>query len=147
MNRFIFPTSTENEDYCLEIAQAMTIFFGITLGDAIARINKQWGNVSFGDSELLYHEPPDYWAKFIFLGDDFGRIAPSIANSLSRVERKLNLIMDHLGLDYRGVPDHVLALLRAGRRLDAITLYQKETGLDLKQAKEVIDRLAAHGNN
>jgi ribosomal protein L7/L12 len=37
----------------------------------------------------------------------------------------------------------LVALLEAGRKIEAIKLYRKQTGADLKDAKDAIDRLAA----
>jgi hypothetical protein len=41
MSRFIFPTDEASNAFCLEIADAMMLFFGIPQEDAIRRINEQ----------------------------------------------------------------------------------------------------------
>lgn len=62
---------------------------------------------------------------------------------LARVERKLDLILNHLGID-EATPelDQVTALVRDGKKLHAIKAYREITGADLKEAKEAIDRMA-----
>ena len=63
---------------------------------------------------------------------------------LARIERKPDLIMDHLDLredDPR--LDEVAGLVRAGRKIEAIKLYRETTGAGLKEAKDAVDRLAA----
>jgi ribosomal protein L7/L12 len=43
--------------------------------------------------------------------------------------------------DAAGVPDDVLELLRAGNKLEAIKRYRELTGLDVAQARQVLDNL------
>lgn len=61
---------------------------------------------------------------------------------LAHVERKLDAVLDHLGVD---IPDphleQVHALLREGRTIQAIKAYRETTGADLREAKEAVDRL------
>ena len=63
-----------------------------------------------------------------------------------RMQRQLDAIMAHLGLPEPPVSragalsPAVLALLSAGRRIEAITLYRQETGEGLKQAKAAIEQ-------
>lgn len=142
MSQFNFQTNDEHEAFCLEIAQAMTIFFGIMREDAIARINKQWENADLGGSDLLFRETPGYWAQWIYFGGAFwSSMDPVATTSLARIERKLNLIMDHLGLDYTDISGRVMSLLRQGKKLDAMSLYMKEVGVPLGKAKEIIEQL------
>ncbi|MFF0790018.1 ribosomal protein L7/L12 [Streptomyces spiralis] len=63
---------------------------------------------------------------------------------MARVEHKLDLILDHLGLredDPR--LEEVTGLLRAGKRMEAIKVYREATGAGLKEAKDAVDRMAA----
>ncbi|GAA3061187.1 ribosomal protein L7/L12 [Streptomyces olivoverticillatus] len=62
---------------------------------------------------------------------------------IARVERKLDLILDHLGLsetepELAQVTEH----LRNGKKIHAIKAYREITGADLKEAKEAVDRMA-----
>ncbi|MGC9541979.1 ribosomal protein L7/L12 [Streptomyces sp. UG1] len=62
---------------------------------------------------------------------------------VARIERKLDLIIDHLGLredDPR--MDEVVALLRDNRKIQAIKLYREITGAGLKEAKDAVEQLA-----
>ncbi|NBE50979.1 ribosomal protein L7/L12 [Streptomyces boluensis] len=70
------------------------------------------------------------------------------ASRTARVERKLDLIIEHLGIDATSVVpnmDGVLALVREGKKVQAIKMYREATGVGLKEAKDEIDRLAADG--
>ncbi|MEU1597548.1 ribosomal protein L7/L12 [Streptomyces sp. NPDC005708] len=61
---------------------------------------------------------------------------------IARVERKLDLILDHLGLRH-GDPDlaRVAALLNDGKKIAAIKAYREITDADLKEAKEAVERM------
>lgn len=61
---------------------------------------------------------------------------------VARVERKLDLILDHLGLrEQEPWSDEVAALLRDGKKIQAIKVYREATGVGLKEAKEAVERL------
>ncbi|MEU3457397.1 ribosomal protein L7/L12 [Micromonospora sp. NPDC006766] len=66
------------------------------------------------------------------------------ARQLAAVERKLNLIMDHLGIrePEPGAPARVLEELMAGRKLQAIKVYRDATQVGLKDAKDAVELLA-----
>ncbi|MDO0913329.1 ribosomal protein L7/L12 [Streptomyces sp. DT2A-34] len=62
---------------------------------------------------------------------------------VARVERKLDLVLDHLGLqEDEPRMDEVLVLLRNGKKIEAIKVYREITGEGLKEAKEAVERLA-----
>lgn len=73
----------------------------------------------------------------------------SIENRMSRadrravrIERKLDLILGHLGLTEREPwSDEVNALVREGRKIEAIKAYRQATGAGLREAKEAVDKL------
>jgi ribosomal protein L7/L12 len=62
---------------------------------------------------------------------------------LALVERKLDAVLDHLGVE---VPEphlqRVEALVGQGKTIQAIKAYREATGADLREAKEAVDRLA-----
>ncbi|MDL5202735.1 hypothetical protein [Streptomyces sp. ALI-76-A] len=61
---------------------------------------------------------------------------------VARVERKVDLILDHLGLrEHDPRMDEVAALAREGRTVQAVKRYREITGDGLKEAKEAVDRL------
>ncbi|MER6982892.1 ribosomal protein L7/L12 [Streptomyces carpinensis] len=63
---------------------------------------------------------------------------------MARVERELDLVLDHLDLredDPR--LDEVSGLVRAGKRIEAIKAYREATGAGLKEARDAVDRMAA----
>ncbi|WP_212846795.1 ribosomal protein L7/L12 [Actinoplanes ianthinogenes] len=67
---------------------------------------------------------------------------------LAAVERKLDLIMAHLGIrePEPDVPGVVLQELLAGRKIQAIKEYRKATGAGLKEAKDAVELLARQRN-
>ena len=140
MNAFTFPLGVENEAYCRKIAQALQFFFALTEGGATARINRQWGHTTFADSELLFTETPEYWAKWIYFDEGTSwRNTDSVQlNAQLRIERKLDLILEKLEIPYLEAPDFIHDLLCQGKRLEAIGLYQKHTGVSLSRANEEI---------
>ncbi|KMS68919.1 hypothetical protein ACM01_37220 [Streptomyces viridochromogenes] len=61
---------------------------------------------------------------------------------VARVERKLDLVLDHLGLDGEDPRmGEVVSLVRTGRQVQAIKVYREITGAGLKEAKDAVDRL------
>ncbi|MCX4576369.1 ribosomal protein L7/L12 [Streptomyces sp. NBC_01571] len=61
---------------------------------------------------------------------------------IARVERKLDLILDHLGIQ-QAEPEleQVVALVRDGRKIQAIKAYREFTGVGLKEAKDAVERM------
>lgn len=62
-----------------------------------------------------------------------------------RAERRLGLVLDHLGIvepEPAGL-DEVRALLRDGRRIEAIKAYRGATGAGLVEAKSAVEALEA----
>jgi ribosomal protein L7/L12 len=71
-----------------------------------------------------------------------GRRSPQPDPRLAVIERKLQLIMDHLEIiDTDPVAAEVLALTAQGQRIKAIKLYRERTGAGLREAKEAVDRI------
>ncbi len=61
---------------------------------------------------------------------------------LRSIERKLDLIMAHLGLeDAADDMEPYRDLARQGRKIEAIKLYREATGAGLAEAKAAIDQL------
>lgn len=60
----------------------------------------------------------------------------------ARLERKADLILDHLGIrqEEPGL-ERVTALLRENKKIQAIKVYREVTGADLKEAKEAVERM------
>ncbi|MEU7551040.1 hypothetical protein AB0B01_01550 [Streptomyces sp. NPDC044571] len=62
-----------------------------------------------------------------------------------RLERRLGLVLDHFGIEEpepAGL-DEVRALVRDGRPVEAIRVYRRTTGADLREAKAAVDALSA----
>ncbi len=70
---------------------------------------------------------------------------------LNRLERKVDFLLRELNLvereeaalpDFGPVLTEVAELVRQNRKIEAIKLYRELTGVGLKEAKEVVDRLS-----
>jgi len=66
----------------------------------------------------------------------------SSATQLTAVQRKLDLVLDHLGI---APPEQaeVVRHLENGRTIEAVRAYRKHTGASLLEAKQAVDRIAA----
>jgi len=72
----------------------------------------------------------------------------SYLRRIQELERKLNLVLTHLGIDpsVRVAPSsHVIDLATDPRkRIEAIKAYREQTGAGLKEALAIIDEIAAN---
>ena len=66
----------------------------------------------------------------------------SSATQLAAVQRKLDLVMDHLGITTPEEPE-VVRHLENGQAVEAVRAYRKQTGAGLIEAKQAVDRIAA----
>ncbi|MEU8875044.1 ribosomal protein L7/L12 [Streptomyces javensis] len=59
-----------------------------------------------------------------------------------RIERKLDLILDHLDIQVAepGM-ERVVALVRQGKKIEAIKVYRELTDAGLKEAKDAVERM------
>jgi ribosomal protein L7/L12 len=68
---------------------------------------------------------------------------------IQELERKINLVLSHLGIDPDAeVPpsSHVIELASDPRhRIAAIKAYREQTGAGIREAKAVIDKIVAKG--
>ena len=66
---------------------------------------------------------------------------------LAQLERKIDLILAHLGIDAPpgGLSDRVRQLMADGRKIEAIKVYREQTGVGLKEAKDVVDAYVEGG--
>ncbi|MFN7020177.1 MAG: hypothetical protein ACK4WH_02460 [Phycisphaerales bacterium] len=71
---------------------------------------------------------------------DFG--SARLESRLARIERKLDLLLSHLGIA-EPAPDHadIRELARSGRKIEAIKLYRERTGAGLAEAKAAVDAM------
>ncbi|MEO6811293.1 MAG: hypothetical protein ABI353_19455, partial [Isosphaeraceae bacterium] len=59
---------------------------------------------------------------------------------LWRIERKLDLILAHLGLSFKDeVPERIARLLALGQTVEAVKVYRLITGVSLAEAREAIE--------
>lgn len=100
----------------------------------------------------------DNWTWYLVLAIGIGLLMVMVGNvasahtrerarthrRLTAIERKLDAIVNHLGVV---VPDdddepEVRRLIQQGRRIQAIKLYREKSGTDLATAKNAVDDLA-----
>jgi hypothetical protein len=105
----------------------------------------------------------DDWTWYLVLASGIGLLMIMVGNVLSAhnrerarthrrladIERKLDAIVNHLGVVVREPeqPD-IHGLLQKGQRIQAIKLYREQSGSDLATATRFVDDLARrHGLN
>ncbi len=60
-----------------------------------------------------------------------------------RLERKIDLILKHLGLDLsQGMYEKIIELLKADKKIEAIKFYREQSGVGLKEAKDYVESLS-----
>ncbi len=72
-----------------------------------------------------------------------------MAQAIARLERKTDFILKQLNLEYVDHPEdnipaplaEVYALVKKGKRLEAIAAYRKQTGVGLAEAKLAIQKI------
>lgn len=84
----------------------------------------------------------------MFLRSSASQSTDALHRQLLRIERKLDAILEHLGLDLPdqasdgpGFMDEVRALANNGRKIEAIKLYRESTGVGLKEAKDAVEAM------
>jgi ribosomal protein L7/L12 len=61
---------------------------------------------------------------------------------VARIERKLDLLLKHSGVDVAGADGEAIAtLIREGKKIEAIKLYREMSGCGLAEAKAHVDSL------
>jgi hypothetical protein len=101
----------------------------------------------------------DFWDFFwiwviviVFAGgrEAYSYFTPPGAARIRRLEAKLDLILKHLGLEHKdpttpgGLSEEVKALADdPARKIAAIKLHRKQTGLSLKEAKDAVEAYLA----
>ncbi|MFD9895256.1 hypothetical protein ACFWY9_38450 [Amycolatopsis sp. NPDC059027] len=79
----------------------------------------------------------------ILAGASRGPGTRSLEYRLARVERKLDLVLDHLGITEPAgeLTVEVAALLAQGKKIAAVKHYREATGTTLRDAKDAVDRI------
>jgi ribosomal protein L7/L12 len=88
----------------------------------------------------------EYWLAFLLVGSVIAAFFSHVRR-LQDVERKLDLVLAHFGIDPTAVvppSSHVVSLAKDPRqRIAAIRAYRQQTGAGLKAAAAVIEKIAA----
>lgn len=77
------------------------------------------------------------------------RSGPSAGDALrlARIERKLDRVLRHLGIEEEQQDDaDIRALVREGAKINAIKVYRQRHGVGLKEAKGAVDAIWAEEN-
>jgi hypothetical protein len=79
----------------------------------------------------------------LFLSNSSSGKNASVERRLDRLERKVDLLLDHFGLEEPPVPgmERVHELKQQGKTVEAIKVYRQLTGEGLREAKEAVDRM------
>ena len=60
---------------------------------------------------------------------------------MNHMDKKLNRIMEHLGIEEINIDEELNELIADDKRIPAIKRLREETGMGLKEAKEYVDDL------
>ena len=60
---------------------------------------------------------------------------------VNHMDKKLNRIMEHLGIEEINIDKELKELIEDDKRIPAIKRLREETGMELKEAKEYVDNL------
>ena len=64
------------------------------------------------------------------------------STGVNRVERKIDALLKHSGMDLAQVAlQEAQTLMKAGRKIEAIRVYRELTGASLAEAKAAVERL------
>lgn len=73
-----------------------------------------------------------------------------LTQKVARLERKIDFILQHLGLEYREQDEpapayigQIRSLLQRGNKIEAIKIYREATGVGLAEAKAAVEAIAA----
>lgn len=71
------------------------------------------------------------------------KVRKEVSRRIDRLEDKVDLLLKHAGLEEPPLPrqDEVVALVRAGKKIEAIKVYREATGVGLAEAKNAVERL------
>jgi ribosomal protein L7/L12 len=73
----------------------------------------------------------------------------SLARRIRRLEQKVDMIMQHLGLEFDddetggSIDPAIIEAIKRNNKIEAIKIYRDQTGFGLKEAKDVIDEIEA----
>jgi hypothetical protein len=67
---FEFQATGRSLELCEATVDRMVELFGISVDEALGRVNRQWRGFKFEDIDLIGHETDDYWARTIYYGAD-----------------------------------------------------------------------------
>jgi ribosomal protein L7/L12 len=71
----------------------------------------------------------------------------TLARRVRLLEKRVEMLMAHLGLEFdddevgENIDPNVIDAIRRGNKIEAIRIYREQSGLGLKEAKDVIDEL------
>jgi ribosomal protein L7/L12 len=89
---------------------------------------------------------PEYFLAFLLVASAIAAFFRQIQR-LQDVERKLNLVLAHLGVEPTAAVPPSSLVIRLARdpqqRIAAIKAYREQTGAGLKEAAAVIEKIAA----
>jgi hypothetical protein len=84
----------------------------------------------------------------VFAGGTAAYLRPTEGARVQRIEKKLDAILRHLGIYFRGAAAGLSAEVRAladdpAKKIQAIALHRDQTGVGLKDAKEAVEAYIA----
>jgi hypothetical protein len=70
--KFEFLTDQQSQAFCEKVAAEMCRLFGISLDEAVERIDAHWYEQEIlGEDDLVYHEDETFWANQIYYDQSY----------------------------------------------------------------------------
>ena len=93
---------------------------------------------------MALHDPLIFsilFTSIIVVASGLNRGTATQETRLLILERKINLILNHLGIKDDIQKGSVQELILRGQKIQAIKLYREISGVGLKEAKEAVDQM------
>ncbi|MFI5621941.1 ribosomal protein L7/L12 [Nocardioides sp. NPDC051685] len=80
---------------------------------------------------------------YVVIESSSTRTRTELTRRLNRLEDKVDLLLKQAGLEEPPLPrqDEFVALVRAGKKIEAIKVYREATGVGLAEAKRAVEQL------
>jgi hypothetical protein len=75
--KFEFQATGDSLELCEAIVDRMVELFGISVDEALGRVNRVWRGRQFEDLDIICHETADSWANSIYFGRDDWWLKPA----------------------------------------------------------------------
>lgn len=69
MTNFSFAMDNETSEFFKQVATEMAKRFGISIDEAVGRVNQYWHGQIIDTNSLIFHKPPVHLAQMVYYED------------------------------------------------------------------------------